>query len=62
MTQLAVTLGSGMVYDLTNSGSRYLTWGSYSVNDGGAGSNILSAPLGEGLAGNRTISGSFISL
>jgi hypothetical protein len=55
ITDLKVTLGSGMIYDLTNTGAGYLTWGPYSVNDGGAGSTLTSAPLGEGVAGNRTL-------
>lgn len=55
ITNLKVTLGSGMIYDLTNTGDGYLTWGAYAVNDGGAGSTLTSAPLGEGLAGNRTL-------
>ena len=37
ITQLKVTLGSGMLYDLSNAGVGYLTWGPYAVNDGGAG-------------------------
>lgn len=56
VSQLSVTLGNGMIYDLTNTGAGYLTWGAYTLNDGGAGSTITSAPIGEGLAGNRTIS------
>src|SRR6188768_3422365 len=35
ITQLKVTLGSGMLYDLSNAGVGYLTWGPYAVNEGG---------------------------
>jgi MYXO-CTERM domain-containing protein len=61
VTQLSVTLGAATIYDLTNTGPGYLTWGPYSVNDGGAGSTLTSAPIGEGLAGNRTLSWDFSS-
>ena len=55
ITQLSVTLGNNMIYDLTNTGSGYLTWGAYTLNDGGAGATQTSAALGEGIAGNRNI-------
>jgi hypothetical protein len=56
ITELKVTLGAGMIYDLTNTGPGYLTYGAYAVQDGGAGSALTGAPIGEGLAGNRTLS------
>lgn len=61
ITSLSATLGSGMIYDLTNTGAGYLTWGAYAVNDGGTGSTMTSAPLGEGSTGNKTGAWSFTS-
>ena len=58
LTGLTVTLGSGMIYDLTNAGPGYLTWGAYNAVDGGTGSS-LSTPLGEGTGGNKTATLSF---
>jgi hypothetical protein len=55
LTQLSVTLGNNLIYDLTNSGPGYVTWGAYALNDGGAGATQTSAALGEGTGGNRTI-------
>jgi hypothetical protein len=55
VTQLSVTLGNSLIYDLTNAGAGYLTWGAYTFNDGGAGATQTSAALGEGIAGNRNI-------
>lgn len=55
LTQLSVTLGNNMIYDLTSAGPGYGTWGAYTLNDGGAGATQTSAALGEGTAGNRNI-------
>jgi hypothetical protein len=59
VTGLSVTLGSGMIYDLSSGGPGYLTWGPYEVDGGGTGFGQTSPDLGEGSAGNRTISWSF---
>lgn len=59
LSQLSVTLGSGMIYDTTNSGPGYLTWGAYTFDDGGSGATQTSPALGEGTGGNRTISWDF---
>lgn len=59
VSQMEVTLGRGMIYDLSNLGAGYLTWGPLAFSDGGAGSSILGAPLGEGVDGNRTITWNF---
>jgi hypothetical protein len=58
LSGLTVTLGSGMIYDLTNGGAGYLTWGAYNAVDGGTGIS-LGAALGEGTGGNKTATLSF---
>lgn len=61
ISQLAVTLGSGLLYDTTNTGPGYNTWGPYSLTDGGSGATQTSAALDEGTGGNRTIAWNFTS-
>lgn len=59
ITELTVTLGSGLVYDLSNSGPGYLTWGPYAIVQDDPGSTMTGAPLGEGAAGNKTATWTF---
>jgi hypothetical protein len=56
VTQLSVTLGNNLIYDLASGVPGYVTYGAYTFNDGGAGATQTSAALGEGTAGNRNIS------
>jgi MYXO-CTERM domain-containing protein len=59
VTEMTVTLGSGLIFDLTSSGPGYLTWGAFETFDGGTGATLTSAPPGEGAAGNRTLTWTF---
>ena len=61
LTQMSVTLGNNLMYDLVEAAPGHMNWGAYALTDGGAGATQTSPDLGEGTSGNRTIAWNFAS-